>query len=191
MLFSLIMTSATVLLSSAAAQGDFTDVTTYRLWPKNGNADTFGLTNVDSGNAAGDTLFGLSNLLLPQLCAIEPSFLWCQNRGSLSGGAQWMVYTEYTVGAKAFGEYAACNPCQSHPNGSSYDAPPKCPPGKPDGSFVCQGYGGGGGGGAPPPPQCQSGFDIWHRDCFNGTIFKTLPQATEGDCCATRPPRLQ
>lgn len=27
-------------------------------------------------------------------------------------------------------------------------------------------------------------LDIWHRDCFNGTVFKTLNQASEGECCA-------
>ena len=61
--------------------------------------------------------------------------------------------------------------------------PPKCPPGKPDGTFVCQSYGSGGNSGPPPPPQCQSGFEIYHRDCLNGTVFKTI-QGDEGDCCA-------
>lgn len=45
----------------------------------------------DSADAYGDVMFGLSQLLLPQLCAIEPSFLWCQNRKYLSGGSAWMV----------------------------------------------------------------------------------------------------
>ena len=71
---------------AVAAPPAFEDVTVYRLSPKSGDAAVSGLTNVDSGNAAGDALFGLSNLLLPQLCAVEPSFLWCENRGSLSGG---------------------------------------------------------------------------------------------------------
>jgi hypothetical protein len=165
---------------------------TYRLWPKTGKADTIGLTNVDSGNAPGDALFGLSNLLLPQLCAEEPSFLWCENRGSLSGGEQWMVYTEYAVEAKQFGEYAACNPCNNTASGGGGGggggmAPPKCPTNPdgttaPDGTFVCQGYGQP--SGPPPPPQCQKGFEIFHQDCYNGTIFKTLQQASEGDCCA-------
>ena len=84
------------------------DVSVYRLWPKTGDAAESGLTNVDSGDAGGDALFGLSQLLLPQLCAVEPGFLWCENRGHLSGGKQWMVYTEYTVNTKkAFGEYGA------------------------------------------------------------------------------------
>ena len=92
----------------AAAGFATTDVTVYRVWPKTGDADVFGLTNVDSGDAGGDALFGISQLLLPQLCAVEPSFLWCENRGHLSGGDQWMVYTEYTVTTKsAFGEYGA------------------------------------------------------------------------------------
>lgn len=51
----------------AAARGSFSDVTTYRLSPKDGKASVMGLTNVDSGDAGGDTLFGLSNLLLPQV----------------------------------------------------------------------------------------------------------------------------
>ena len=79
---------------------------------------------------------------------------------------------------------APCNPCSNAAfNGSSYERPPKCPAGKPDGTFVCQGYGGGGSTGPPPPPQCQSGFEIYHRDCLNGTVFKTI-QGDEGDCCA-------
>ena len=173
------------LVAGLAAADDFTQVTTYRLWPRNGKASVGGLQNVDSGDAAGDALFGLSNLLLPQLCAVEPDFLWCENRGSLSGGNQWMVYTEYTVKTKVFGEYTPCNPCQSHFNGTGGggDAPPKCPDGKPDGTFVCEAYGSSGGSSPPPPKQCQGGYDIWHRDCFNGTVFQTI-QGDEGDCCA-------
>ena len=54
-----------------------------------------GLTNMDSGDARGDAYFGLSQLVLPQLCALEPSFLWCANRQYLSDGAAHMVYTEF------------------------------------------------------------------------------------------------
>lgn len=184
----MLLFSMALALSVGIAAADFptTDVTVYRLWPKTGDADSFGLTNVDSGDAGGDALFGISQLLLPQLCAIEPSFLWCENRGHLSGGKQWMVYTEYTVTTKAaFGEYTPCNPCSNADfNGSSYERPPKCPAGKPDGTFVCQSYGGGGGSsGPPPPPQCQSGFEIYHRDCLNGTLLKEV-HGDEGDCCA-------
>lgn len=175
-----------VTASARMVAADFatTDVTVYRLWPRTGDANSFGLTNVDSGDAGGDALFGLSQLLLPQLCAVEPTFLWCENRGHLSGGKQWMVYTEYTVTTKAaFGEYAACNPCSNAEfNGSSYMRPPKCPQGKPDGTFVCQGYGGSSQG-PPPPPQCQDGFEIYHRDCLNGTLLKEI-HGSEGDCCA-------
>ena len=56
--------------------------------------------------------FGISQLLLPQICAANPSFLWCQNRKTLSDGKHWMVYTEYDVEVEIFGEYLPCNPCQ-------------------------------------------------------------------------------
>eukprot|EP01052_Picozoa_sp_SAG31_P029751 SAG31_NODE_2985_length_4812_cov_3.398517_2_plen_180_part_00 len=93
-----------------------------------------------------------------------------------------MVYTEYTVSARAFGEYEPCNPCQTKPpTGGGGDAPPQCPPGKVDGTFVCESYGAS--NSPPPPPQCAGKFDIWHRDCLNGTVFKTLSSATEGECC--------
>jgi len=109
MMLSVLVAAAAPAL--AAAGFATTDVTVYRVWPKTGDADVFGLTNVDSGDAGGDALFGISQLLLPQLCAVEPSFLWCENRGHLSGGDQWMVYTEYTVTTKsAFGEYGARMP---------------------------------------------------------------------------------
>eukprot|EP01052_Picozoa_sp_SAG31_P029750 SAG31_NODE_2985_length_4812_cov_3.398517_1_plen_63_part_00 len=51
---------AAAMAQTAAGEGfDVTfgtDVTTYRLWPKTGAADENGLTNVDSGDAAGDLL---------------------------------------------------------------------------------------------------------------------------------------
>ena len=175
----------------APAPPGFVDVTVYRLAPLTGNADVTGLTNVDSGDAGGDALFGLSQLLLPQLCAVEPSVLWCQNRRDLSGSGNPMGYTEYTVSTRpAFGDYAACNPCTTakrNASSHSYDESPTCAPGMKDGTFVCEGYGRGGGSSTPTPKQCQSGFDIWHRDCLNatsGTLIKTLTDADEGACCA-------
>jgi hypothetical protein len=120
------------LLSLSAAAVE--DITVYRLSPNDGPGVVKGLTNVDSGDAAGDTMFGISQLLLPQLCAVEPSFLWCANRATLSDGAHWMVYTEYVVAVKAYGDYAACNPCvdpAKHNASSGGMAPPSCPPGKP------------------------------------------------------------
>ena len=35
---------------------------------------------VSHGDAAGDVMFGLEPLLLPQLCATNPSFRWYRNR---------------------------------------------------------------------------------------------------------------
>jgi len=66
---------------------------------------------MDTGDAAGDVMFGLNQMLLPQLCPMEPDFTWCANRQYLSGGGAHMVYTQFTVESDArFGEYNACNP---------------------------------------------------------------------------------
>ena len=35
---------------------------------------------MDTGDAAGDVMFGLNQMLLPQLCPMEPDFTWCANR---------------------------------------------------------------------------------------------------------------
>jgi hypothetical protein len=120
---------------------------------------------MDSGDARGDAYFGLSQLVLPQLCAIEPSFLWCQNRQYLSDGAAHMVYTEFVVESRdAFGEYQACNPDSR------------------TGVFKCESEG------APSPTstpeQCQAaGLMPFTEDCMNGTVYSRIT-ASEGECCA-------
>lgn len=121
---------------------------------------------MDSGDARGDAYFGLSQLVLPQLCAIEPSFLWCQNRKYLSDGAAHMVYTEFVVESRdAYGEYQACNP------------DPRT------GVFKCESEGG------PPtsastPEQCQAaGLMPFTEDCMNGTVYRSIT-VSEGECCA-------
>ena len=45
-----------------------------------------GVTNMDTADAAGDCMFGMNQMLLPQLCPIEPDFAWCANRQYLSDG---------------------------------------------------------------------------------------------------------
>jgi len=53
-----------------------TNVTVFRVTPI-----TYpGIENMDSGDEGGDVMFGLSQLLLPQLCAIEPSVRCCSYR---------------------------------------------------------------------------------------------------------------
>jgi hypothetical protein len=116
----------------------------------------------------GDIFFGLSQLLLPQLCAVEPTFLWCQNRAFLSGGSAWMVYSGFVVVTRdAFGEYEPCNPClindTAHPHNSSGEFVP-CPDGVANGTFVCGDFGGH--SGPPPPEQCDGGYDIWYARSF-------------------------
>jgi len=154
--------------------------TTYRVTPITYPS----LANMDSGDAAGDVFFGMSQLLLPQLCATDPSFLWCQNRAYLSGGSAWMVYSGFKVVTRdVYGEYEPCNPCQGHGQGSKSEVQ-TCPPGVPNGTFVCRSYND---MGPTPPPQCSGSFQIWHEDCLNGTVYKTLtgldPKEAEGKCC--------
>eukprot|EP00040_Diaphanoeca_grandis_P040022 m.260964 g.260964 ORF g.260964 m.260964 type:complete len:572 (+) comp40978_c0_seq1:110-1825(+) len=175
----------TLTLVSASIHIPTINFTTYRVTPIQ---DT-GMTNMDTGDQYGDVYFGLAQMLLPQLCVEEPSFLWCENRAYLSGGKSQMVYSEFVVTTRdAFGEYQPCNPCsgQAPKNAtpSSHDINTYCPPGTPNGTFVCSSYSSQQTG----PPQCQFGYEIWHQDCLNGTIYHTLtglnPQDAEGACCA-------
>eukprot|EP00658_Telonema_sp_P-2_P061336 TRINITY_DN50042_c0_g1_i1.p1 TRINITY_DN50042_c0_g1~~TRINITY_DN50042_c0_g1_i1.p1 ORF type:complete len:396 (-),score=75.78 TRINITY_DN50042_c0_g1_i1:425-1612(-) len=146
-----------------AAHTPLTNITIYRLTPMNYT----GVTNMDTGDAAGDTMFGMNQLTLPQLCPSTPDFTWCANRQYLSGGGAKMVYTEFVVEAEArFGQYNACNPdnetgifsCISRQNGTGV------------------------------PPQCATGFSLESQDCLNGTVLHrvlihgNLSQA-EGGCC--------
>ena len=96
-----------VLFFDVCTSRSLTNITIYRLTPMNYT----GVTNMDTGDAAGDVMFGLNQLLLPQLCPQDPDFTWCANRKYLSGGAAKMVYTEFVVETDTrFGEYNACNP---------------------------------------------------------------------------------
>lgn len=42
----------------------------------------------------------------------------------------------------------------------------------------------------PPPDHCATGgwdnnpAKLWHRDCLNGTIYRTVPRVNQSDCCA-------
>lgn len=141
----------------------WTNLTVYRTTPVNYT----GLTNMDSGNSAGDAVFGLSQLLLPVMCPSVPDFQWCENRAYLSDGTAHMVYTEFIVAVResTYGEYAACNP------------------NKTTGVFQCRHY-----GSSQRPAQCTAGsFALNDFDCFNGTKFRTV-EVEEADgvgaCCA-------
>jgi hypothetical protein len=150
-----------VCIQLAAGQSDWINLTVYRTTPINYT----GITNMDSGDAHGDAMFGLNQLLLPVICPHMPTFTWCANMQYLSGGSAHMVYSEFVVSTKPhFGDYSACNP------------DPKT------GIFACEHYD------QPSnrttPKQCQIGFEMYHSDCLNGTIYKYLPYADEGACCA-------
>ena len=77
-------------------------------------ADVAGLTDKDSGDAAGDLYFGLEELITPMHCRRDPSYFKCQN-----GTGRYLYYNDtyvrYTVEFDGvFGPYSACNPVQKN-----------------------------------------------------------------------------
>ena len=55
------------VLEAAIPRQNWVNLTLYRVTPLGYS----GLTNMDSGNAAGDVYFGISQLLLPQMCITD------------------------------------------------------------------------------------------------------------------------
>ena len=86
-----------------------TNITVYRITPRNYT----GLTNLDSGDGAGDVFFGLYEFALPIICAAsspDRGLVNCQNVPILSI-PDFNVYTEFEIEVdERFGEYAGCNP---------------------------------------------------------------------------------
>eukprot|EP00239_Pterosperma_sp_CCMP1384_P009325 CAMPEP_0197860926 /NCGR_PEP_ID=MMETSP1438-20131217/36626_1 /TAXON_ID=1461541 /ORGANISM="Pterosperma sp., Strain CCMP1384" /LENGTH=485 /DNA_ID=CAMNT_0043477941 /DNA_START=92 /DNA_END=1549 /DNA_ORIENTATION=+ len=84
------------------------NVTVYRITPLNYT----GMTNMDTGDAAGDAFFGLYELTFPILCA-DPALkqlINCENVPILNIPG-YNVYTEFLLEAvDRFGEYMECNP---------------------------------------------------------------------------------
>ena len=79
---------AAAALGLPAACGDWENSTTlrvYRVTP----SDVEGLADMDSADSAGDLAFGLSQLLLPEICQ-DPmnNPIWCGNRKFLTNGAR-------------------------------------------------------------------------------------------------------
>ena len=88
--------------------------TVYRITPRNYT----GLTNLDSGDAAGDAFFGLYELSAPVLCTThsEMSSILCTNHPLLQIGG-FNVYNRFTIEADdRFGEYLECNPSKTPPH---------------------------------------------------------------------------
>ena len=177
MLLAVSVAAAMISTTTTTTRPGWMNVTIYRVTPRGYK----GVTNMDTADVPGDILFGMSQLLLPVLCADDSSFLWCENRAYLSGGRAKMVYSEFVVSTKPlYGNYAACNPCTRHAHGQNDDTP-VCPKGVENGTFMCTSFD------KPPAklaPQCAVGYELWHDDCVNGTVYKTLAHASDGECCA-------
>ena len=101
---ALLLSCVSVLCSAGGTE----DLTVYRITPKNYT----GLTDMDSGDAAGDTYFGLFELVFPILCREDPSFLDCQDVPILDIPG-YNVYTQFTLEVDNHrGPYALCNPSE-------------------------------------------------------------------------------
>ena len=105
---------ASAALGLPAVCGDWENSTTlrvYRVTP----SDVEGLADMDSADSAGDLAFGLSQLLLPEICQ-DPmnNPIWCGNRKFLtnaSNTSRIMVYRSFNISVRLpFGAYARCNP---------------------------------------------------------------------------------
>ena len=91
MLLARVATAAAGLVAAAEAVPQQQKLTVYRITP----IQDEGVMNMDTADAAGDVYFGLSQLLLPYLCANGDNMLWCANRKWLSAGTAWMVYRKF------------------------------------------------------------------------------------------------
>jgi|EP01047_Picozoa_sp_COSAG01_P066203 hypothetical protein len=157
----LIAVAAGLLAAAAATAPPQKKLTAYRITP----IEDEGVMNMNTADAAGDVYFGLSQLLLPYLCANGDNMLWCANRKWLSAGSAWMVYRKFTVEARLpFGEYQPCNPDPT------------------TGIFSCSLHG----GGNSWPKVCE-GYHQHHSHYMNGTVYDTVALPSVGgsvaDCC--------
>ena len=82
------------------------NLTVYRITPRNYT----GLTNMDSGDAAGDVYFGLYEFALPVICADQPNLINCENIPILSIPG-FNVYTKTVISIDPrYTIYKGCNP---------------------------------------------------------------------------------
>ena len=96
-------------LETRSSSQNWTRIKMYRITP----IHDVGVRDMNTADAPGDVYFGVSQLLLPYLCAEpnEGNMVWCSNRKWLSGGTTWMVYREFDVSIRLpFGVYSPCNP---------------------------------------------------------------------------------
>ena len=108
------VTAVALLSVLDATDAGVHNITVYRITPRNYT----GLTDLDTGDAAGDAFFGLYEKAAPALCRDESqaSSLLCNNDALLQIPG-FNVYLKVIVEADdRFGEYSKCNPSQTPPH---------------------------------------------------------------------------
>jgi hypothetical protein len=190
------------LASAAAAE----TLTTYRITPLNYT----GLTDMDSGDAAGDAFFGLFELVFPILCRDDPTFLDCRDVPILDIPG-FNVYTQFTLETDEHrGPYALCNPnedngrfeCMGHSSHQScWNSDPSVAERFKDvcntsschcdvystksvGIETCPLCDQSGGGGSLPAKCSAAGFQPYGDHCIEGSPTIIVPNSTVADCCA-------
>ena len=159
---------------------DLINLTVYRVSP----LAYPGLLDMDTGDPAGDIGFGLWELLMPMQCRPRPgqnshhhNNIGCANGTGhyINPGAPTNVYEQFVVQSNPLlGSYHNCNP---NPFGSRNAGVFNC--GSMDydsGHCVCPGAG-----------NSAVEFELWHEDCFNGTVYKKIQgngTACEKHCAA-------
>jgi len=113
---SLSTSSLLALTLIAVANADTVVKTVYRITPRNYT----GITNLDTGDAAGDAFFGIYELQAPVECSGSASGnhqnLLCSNEPILQI-PQFNVYEQFQVEMDSrFGDYAECNPSSEAPH---------------------------------------------------------------------------
>ena len=88
-------------LVRAASQslGKVSNLTVTRYTPR----DVPGLSNKDSGDAAGDLYFGLEELVTPMHCRLDPSYFKCRN-----GTGRFLYYDDVYASAAGCRAEAQC-----------------------------------------------------------------------------------
>jgi hypothetical protein len=136
------------------------NITVFRITPQNYS----GVTNMNTGDAAGDVFFGLYERAIPILCANQAmhKMITCANVPILSI-PNFNVYQQSILELDTrYGEYNECNPDPS------------------SGIFACETRAAA--GGVPPPPQC-SAYQVTDGYCFNGSPPSTH-RGSLADCCS-------
>ena len=174
-MLAMLATLATLEGAAAKSPNGPINLTLYRVSP----LDYPGLTDMDTGDPAGDIGFGLWELLMPMQCRPTPGSshhsynnIGCENGTGhyIHPGAPSNVYEQFVVETNPLlGTYHNCNPLPfGGPNAGVFDCDSMD---YGDGHCVC-------------PGATKAEFQLYFEDCLNGTVYKKVHG--NGTLCQSR-----